>query len=227
MSAARVVTTDPSSTANRTKTDRYLEDAMLAFAGDSQRVGAIEAARLFKRSWIDLAEALTTVYDKNSWERWGHETFESYCRKELHLKKNTVMKLLGSYRFLETNAPRVIQRTREEPTAPIPDIKAVDFVARAVQRGAADAEEMKQIETAAFEEGAEAPMLTRRFKTIAFPVDDGQRKKRLRTQLTNSAKRLATLIAESEIPVPHNVAVAVEEALGQLLEALEKAEPAN
>ena len=38
------------------------------------------------------------------------------------------------------------------------------------------------------------------------------------------AKRLANLIAEPDAPVPHDVAVAVEESLGRLLDALDVGE---
>jgi hypothetical protein len=200
-----------------------MEDAMLAFAGDSERVHVIEVARAFKRSWIDLAQALTEVYERASWERWGFESFDAYCRKELHLKKNTTLKLLGSYRFLATNAPKVIARTQDQPEAPVPSLKAVDFVQRAAKRAAAPPEVMKEIETAAFEEGTDVPQLNRRFKEVAFPVDDAERKKRLKTQLGNAARRLAGLLAEPEAPVPHDIATEVEAALGQLLDALEAA----
>lgn len=213
MSAARVAT----------KTDRKMEDAMLAFAGDSERVRVLEIARVFKRSWIDLAEALTGVHQSGSWERWGFDSFDAYCTRELHLKKNTVAKLLGSYRFLESNAPRVIQRTRDEPRAPVPSLQAVEFVKRASDRGAAPADTLREIEVAAFDEGAEAPMLRRQYQEIAFPIDDETRARRLKNQIGSAARKLAALIAEPELPVSHDVAVEVEASIGKLLDALEAA----
>lgn len=194
---------------------------MLAAAGDKERVHVLSVARTFKRSWIDLAEALTRVYERESWKRWGFDNFDAYCRKELHIKKNTVAKLLGSYRFLNTTAPKVIERTRAEPSAPVPSLKAVDFVMKAAERGAADRSTMKEIEQAAFNEGVDAPKLSRRFKEVAFPVSAEEKNDRLRQQLVNASRRLANLIAEPDAPVPHDVAVNVEEALGQLLESLE------
>lgn len=213
-----------------TKTDRAMEDAMLAAAGDSERVEVIAKARAFKRTWIELAEALTKVFDRESWKKWGYDNFETYCRKELHIKKGTVHKLLGSFRFLAARAPKVIERSRFEPandaepaTPMIPSLQAVDFVARAAERGAADGDTMREMERAVFEEGAEAPLLSRRFKEVAFPVDATEKREKLRGQLGNSARRLASLIAEPDAPVPHNVAIAVEEAIGQLLDALDAA----
>lgn len=204
-----------------TKTDRQMEDTMLAVAGDPERVEVLRRARAFKRSWIELGEALTAIYERESWTAWGHESFEIYCSKELHLKKGTVQKLLGSFRFLQTSAPRVIERSRErDAEAPMPSMQAVDFVARATERGAADQDTMREIERAAFDEGAEAPMLARRFKTVAFPIDQSEQREKLRNQISTTARRLANLLAEPDAPVPHEVAVTVEEVLGDLMAAL-------
>ena len=208
-------------TSSPTKTDREMAHTMEVVADDPERVSVLAKARHFKRSWIELAEALSVVKERESWMQWGFANFEEYYRKELHLKPGTVNKLLGSFRFLKTQAPQVLERSREEPEAPIPSMQAVDFVARAVDRGAADAGTIKEIEQAAFVEGAEAPMLSRRFKEVAFPVDEDERRNKLRGQLTTVARRLASLIAEPEAPVPHEVAVGVEESLGRLLDALE------
>lgn len=206
-----------------TKTDREMEDTMLSVADDPERVEVLAKARRFKRSWIELADALTGVYERETWVQWGFAGFEEYCRKELHLKKATVAKLLGSYRFLKARAPRLLERSQGEveADAPVPSLQAVDFVARAVERGAADEETIEEMERAAFEEGADAPLLSRRFKEVAFPVDETMRLDKLRGQLTSAARRLANLIAEPDAPVPHDVAVAVEESLGRLLDALD------
>lgn len=206
-----------------TKTDRIMEDAMLAAAGDPERVEALDRARAFKRSWIELAESLTGIYDRRSYEKWGYSTFELYCRKELHLKPSTVQKLLGSFRFLQTNAPRVLERTPEQAAVPVPSVQAVEFVAKAVERGAAGEEELEKIQTAAFDDGVSAPLLKRRFKEIAFPVSDDERRDKLRNQLASTARRLASLVAEPDAPVEHEVAVMVEETLGRLLDALDAA----
>jgi len=97
-----------------TKTDRQMEDRMMAVANDPLRADTLQKARSFKRTWLELAEALTKVQAARSWEGWGFPDFDAYCRKELHLRGSTVAKLLGSYRFLETSAPRVIERARED-----------------------------------------------------------------------------------------------------------------
>lgn len=210
-----------------TKTDRQMEDQMLAVAADPERADTLAKARAFKRTWLELAEALARAQSTRSWERWGFPDFDAYCRKELHLKSSTVAKLLGSYRFLETSAPRVIERARSmDPDeaafeTPIPSIQAVEFVKKATERDAVDAETMSQIHRVAFEEGADAPLLAKRFKDVAFPESDKDRKEKLRGAIAATARRLSALLAESGSPVPMKTAKAVEESIGELLEAIE------
>lgn len=206
-----------------TKTDRKMEDTMLAVADDPVRADTLSKARSFKRTWLELAEALTRVADKRLWAGWGFSDFDAYCRKELHLRGSTVAKLLGSYRFLETSAPRVLDRARdiESFTTPIPSLPAVEFVKRATEEGNADEETLRTIHRVAFDEGAEVPALKKNFGEIVFPQTKGERKEKLRAQITAAARKLSALIAEDGSPVPRQIAIRVEETVGELLEAIE------
>ena len=207
-----------------TKTDRQMEDRMIAVAADPERADTLAKARAFKRTWLELAEALARVQQGKQWEGWGFPDFDAYCRKELHLRSSTVAKLLGSYRFLETSAPRVIERARaSEPAfeSPIPSLASVEFVKKATERDAADAETIQQIHRVAFDEGVDAPVLARRFKDVAFPETDRDKREKLRGAIAQVARRLSTLIAETGSPVPKQLAVRVEETVGELLEAIE------
>ncbi len=106
------------------------------------------------------------------------------------------------------------------PSAPIPSLGAVEFVAKATERGAADEETMETIQRVAFDEGAEAPLLSRRFKDVAFPQSDDEREDKSRGNIVATARRLAALITAENAPVPRKLAIRVEETLGELLEAL-------
>jgi hypothetical protein len=205
-----------------TKTDRQMEDRMIAVAGDPLRADTLQKARAFKRTWLELAEALTKVQHGRSWESWGYPDFDAYCRKELHLRGSTVAKLLGSYSFLEKSAPKVIERARQDPfEAPIPSMPAVEFVQKARERGAADEETLDTIQRVAFEEGADAPALAKQFKDVAFPQSARDRREKMRAAITATARRLSTLIAEEDSPVPKKLAIRVEELVGELLESIE------
>ena len=205
-----------------TKTDRQMEDRMLAVANDPERADTLQKARAFKRTWLELAEALKRASDRTLWEKWGFPDFDAYCRKELHLRSATVAKLLGSYRFLETNAPRVIERAREDHfESPIPSLPAVEFVQRATDKGSADEETLRTIRHAAFEEGIEAPLLSRKFGEVVFPQTDREKREKQRAQIAQAARKLSSLIAEDGAPVPKAMAIRVEEVVGELLETIE------
>jgi hypothetical protein len=139
------------------------------------------------------------------------------------MRASTVQKLLGSFRFLQSSAPRVIERAHERETfdAPLPSMAAVEFVKKATEVGAADEETLRTIHRAAFDEGAEAPVLARRFKEAAFPESPRESKDRLRGQIAQAARKLAALIADEGSPVPKKLAISVEEALGELLAVVE------
>jgi len=206
-----------------TKTDRQMEDRLLAVSGDPLRADTLQKARAFKRTWLELAEALTKVQAKRSWEEWGFTDFDAYCRKELHLRGSTVAKLLGSFRFLETSAPRVIERARTDgfESPMIPSLPAVEFVQKATERAAADPETLETIQRVAFDEGLDAPLLAKKFKDVAFPETDRERREKLRAHIAQSARKLSSLIAEDGSPVPKKLAIRVEEIVGELLEAIE------
>ena len=205
-----------------TKTDRKMEDQMLAVSRDPVRADTLQKARAFKRTWLELAEALSRANEKRLWEKWGFSDFDQYCRKELHMRSSTVAKLLGSYRFLETSAPRVIERARTDHfEAPIPSLPAVEFVQRATEKGAADEETLHAIQRVAFEEGADVPVLNKQFGKLAFPETNRDRREKLRATIAQTARRLSSLIAEEGAPLPKQLAIKVEETIGELLEAIE------
>ncbi len=78
-------------------------------------------------------------------------------------------------------------------------------------RGAADEDTLKTIRQAAFDEDTEAPLLTRKFREVAFPVDEDGKSERLRGQIAGAARRLSALIGEDGGPLPRKLAVRVEE----------------
>ena len=49
-----------------TKTDRQMEDRMLAVSSDPERADTLAKARAFKRTWLELAEALSRVQSQSS-----------------------------------------------------------------------------------------------------------------------------------------------------------------
>lgn len=199
-----------------TKTERILEEAIQAHAGDPERVLLLERTKRFKRTWIELAEVLTRARETEAFQRWGYKSFDDYCMRELHLKRGTVDKLCASYGFLRANAPRLLHEEADDVVRPVPSWQAVDFVARAEERGAAPAETIDEMKRAVFDEGAHAPALARKYREVAFPIDDDERRDRMRGQLQAAARRVADLVAEPEAGLPEALVARVQALMDEL-----------
>jgi hypothetical protein len=206
---------------NRTKTDAALEDAERAHADDPERAELLRRARMFKASWIELAEALTGLKRGGRWKDWGYESLEAYAKTELHLRADTVDKLTGSYTFLQRRAPSVL--SRDAVTAPIPSYQSVDFLRRAEASERAPKDTVDEIRRRVLDEGAPVREISKEYRDVVFPIDEAQRKSRDAAGLKNVATRLRELLAETRA-VPRRLAGEVSVSVDRLLEALESRE---
>ncbi len=197
-----------------------MEEAIVAHANDPERVLVLERAKRFKRTWIELAEVLVRAREGEAFTRWGFRSFDDYCMRELHLKRGTVDKLCASYGFLRANAPRFLSDEPDDVVRPVPSWQAVDFVARAEERGAVPAETLDEMKRAVFDEGAPAPALARKYREVAFPIDDDERRERTRGQVVATARRLADLVGEEDAGVPEALARRVEALMDELQRAM-------
>jgi len=77
---------------------------------------------------------------------------------------------------------------------------------------------MEEMKRAAFEEGAPAPALSRRYGEVAFPMDDGEKRARLVAQILGAGRRLADLVADPDAGLPRGLGERVESVIGELVE---------
>ncbi|MDD2703597.1 MAG: hypothetical protein PHC33_06310, partial [Candidatus Omnitrophica bacterium] len=91
----------------------------------------LEKVKHFKTSWIDLGQALYSVWKDKLYRQWGFNQFDTYTAKEIGIKKPTAMKLLKSYYFLEKEEPEYLKKSVEgepEDAGSIPSMEAVDLL---------------------------------------------------------------------------------------------------
>ena len=161
-----------------------------AASGDPFREEVLHAARTFKSSWTGLARVLTRVRDEALWESWGFPSFDTYCAKELHIRKATALKLTRSWSFLDRHE----RSWKPEATdaRPAPAFEVVEVLAEAEERGALDAEEYRSIRDSIWD--TERPVAAvRRELTERFPrpaAEPAPAEVRL-GQLARTARRLA------------------------------------
>jgi hypothetical protein len=122
---------------------------------DSLRYRILEKVKMFKTSWIELGQALYSVWKDKMYKSWGYTTFDAYASKEIGIKKPTAMKLLRSYYFLEKEEPSYLKEEHAEPTnaASIPSYEAVDVLRKAKNKKILDAEDYYNLKKKVFQKG--------------------------------------------------------------------------
>ncbi len=158
-----------------------LEEELTARGADGVRLALVRRARNFKRSWVEMAEALSMVRTKNLYLDWGYQDFHSYCQTELLLTKATVDKLTGTFAVMQEHAPQVLQR--DGIAQPIPSMGAVDYFAKAL-RGSEKAADLELVEPApeeawdelkqaVFDDNQSVAVLRKSFDPVFFAKPEG------------------------------------------------------
>lgn len=200
----------------QTKTDAVLARAEEEHSHDPERAEVIARVRRFKAGWYELGESLSEQRKSQRFKDWGYTSFEDYCKRELHLRMETVDKLTGSYGFLRTRAPEVLRRDPRE--APIPSYQSVDFLRRAEEEGEAPEETVRELRRHVLDEGASLPKISRIYRQVVFPTSDEERGEKQRSGLKQAIARLTELLAlaRDDGAVPPPLAAEVEEPLARL-----------
>lgn len=113
-------------------------------AAGSFRHTVLSASKRFKSTWVELGKLLVQVRDGAKFEEWGYPSFETYCSKELHIRKATADKLVRSFSFLARHEPQM-QEADEEVVRAAPAFEVVEVLADAEERGQLSANEYKAI----------------------------------------------------------------------------------
>jgi len=160
----------------------------------SFRHTVLVAAKRFKASWVELGKLLVKVRDEGSFEEWGYETFEAYCAREIHIRKQTAYKLVRSFSFLHRHEPKAV--SSEDIVERAPAFEVIDVLADAEERGQLTASEYRDVRDSIWEQ-ERPPSELRRELVDRFPkpaqgaLEDAAALKRL----AYAAKRLAADLA--------------------------------
>ncbi|MCA9620009.1 MAG: hypothetical protein KC731_13380 [Myxococcales bacterium] len=176
--------------------------------GDPLRVELLRRARRFKRSWVEMAEALLELRVSRAYESWGYKDLYGYCAEELLIKRRTVDKLTGSYDTLKRHAPEVLAEDYDERR--VPSFDAVDYFARAVDRvsdpgavvwedgGGESTEVVDDLRRAVFEEQRPVTSLRRRFNDVLFTKSHDENALAIMEKAHGAAERLCSLLPNVE-----------------------------
>jgi hypothetical protein len=132
-----------------------IEHKMEGLDENSVRYRVLRSVKNFKASWMDLGQALYTVWKDKLYREWGYLTFEAYTSKEIGVRKDTAVKLLKSYYFLEKEEPQYLQRDLNETSeaAVVPGYEAINALRLAKNKKEIGEEDYAALKKNVFEKG--------------------------------------------------------------------------
>lgn len=145
------------------KSLRGIEERMQGLPEDSLRYHVLACAKDFKTSWIELGRSLYSVWKDKMYKLWGYATFEAYSSREIGVRKQTAMKLLKSYYFLEKEEPQYLKEgyAASADAAKVPSYESVDLLRLAKNKKELGSGDYAELKKEVFEDGRDARQLKR------------------------------------------------------------------
>ncbi len=142
----------------KTKSLRNIEEKMQELDQSSLRYHVLDCAKDFKTSWVELGRSLYSVWRDKMYKLWGYSTFEAYSGREIGIRKQTAMKLLKSYYFLEKEEPQYLRDdyVTSAEAAKVPSYESVDVLRLAKNKKELDNQDYAQLRSGIFEKGRDA-----------------------------------------------------------------------
>jgi len=197
----------------KTKSLSAIEEKMTGMDTESLRFQILQNAKSFKTSWIDLGQALYSVWKDKLFKDWGYLTFDAYTSKEIGIRKNTAIKLLKTYYFLEKEEPHLLNKdyVNTKDAAEVPGYEAVDVLRLAKKKQLLDEDDYKRFRKDIFEKGRDGREVKKDLTALIkqreeLEPDEARRKKREMTirRLLSSLKSLKRELEITKI-LPNDV----------------------
>ncbi len=139
----------------KTKSLQDIEQKMEGMDVNSLRYQVLQSAKHFKTSWIELGRALYSVWKDKMYKGWGYNNFDNYAAGELGIRKQTAMKLLRSYYFLEKEEPLYLRQdyAQSQDAAKVPSYESIDLLRMAKNKKTLDDKDYSNLKKEIFEKG--------------------------------------------------------------------------
>ncbi|MFA6378256.1 MAG: hypothetical protein WCX16_00560 [Candidatus Omnitrophota bacterium] len=133
----------------------------------SMRDVALEASKSFKSSWVELGRVLYSIWKDKLYKEWNYQQFDIYVSKELGIRKQTSLKLLRSYYFLEKEEPMYLQKeyADDAEAKEIPSYEAIDVLRLAKSKNI-DGEDYAKLKEDLFVKGKDSKEIKRDLTTM-------------------------------------------------------------
>lgn len=147
----------------KTKSLKSIEEKMTGMDVNSLRYHVLESAKNFKTSWVELGRGLYSVWKDKLYKDWDYSTFDIYTSREIGIRKQTAMKLLKSYYFLEKEEPGYLKQDYVDSAdaALVPGYESIDVLRLAKNKKTLDEDDYANFKKEIFEKGKDARALRR------------------------------------------------------------------
>jgi hypothetical protein len=173
----------------------------------------LDYSKNFKTSWVNLGQALYSVWRDKMFYAWGYDKFEYYTEKEVGLQKQMSLKLLKTYFFVESEEPDYLKKefseTRE--AAQIPGYEAVNVLRMAKQKKELLRDDYVKLKKDVFDKGKDASVVRKDLTAIMKerkPVDpEEERDKRNEASIRKLYNALDSFKKDMEVLklIPDNI----------------------
>jgi hypothetical protein len=152
----------------KSKSVKSIEAKMENLDINSLRYHILESAKQFKCSWIELGRSLYSVWKDKMYKEWGYISFDIYVAREIGIRKQTAMKLLKSYYFLEKEEPQYLKNEYASTTQPahLPSYESVNILRQAKNNKGLDEHDYRDLKKEIFEKGKDAQEIKKNLGVI-------------------------------------------------------------
>jgi hypothetical protein len=152
----------------KSKSLKNIEAQMENLDVNSLRYHILESAKNFKCSWIELGRSLYLVWKDKLYKEWGYVSFDVYAAREIGIRKQTAMKLLKSYYFLEKEEPQYLKNDYTDSAKPanLPSYESVNILRQARNNKSLDEQDYRDLKKEVFEKGQDAQEIKKNLGVI-------------------------------------------------------------
>lgn len=173
-----------------------LEEKIANVEQGSVREHILQSAKDFKSSWIEFGRALYTVWKDKLYREWGYSKFDVYTAKEVGIRKQTALKLLRSYVFLEKEEPAYLKQEFIESSEAknVPSYEAVDVLRGAKERKVLGEEDYAALKKDVFESGRDAGDIKKDLTSLIRQREELDPQQAFEKRKNTQVKRLVTVM---------------------------------
>ncbi|MFH0838794.1 MAG: hypothetical protein V1893_01225 [Candidatus Omnitrophota bacterium] len=209
----------------KTKSLRNIEQKMEELDEHSLRYQILQNAKNFKTSWIELGKALYSVWKDKLYKEWGYSAFETYTAREIGIRKETAMKLLRSYYFLEQEEPEYLAMNHAQPleVSKLPHYESVYVLRQAKNKKAIDEKDYTALKKGIFEQGKDAREIKRDLSALIREREELEPEEEWKKKRLMTVKRFLGILRslKEEIEVSKLLPAAIVKEVTNLIDKLE------